>query len=76
MAHEEQGLFVSKAVLEKVYESMQDETGGPMDDLDADLDVDNHLHFIDAFEMPWWQYSLERQTFEKYVAGSCSVILC
>ncbi|KAH7105408.1 epsilon DNA polymerase [Auriculariales sp. MPI-PUGE-AT-0066] len=62
---EDQGNFVSKPTLQKVYESMQDENAEAADVLDADADLDNHLHFIDAFEMPWWQYSLERQTFEK-----------
>ena len=51
--------------MKKVYEAMQDQGDTEMDDLDADADVDNHLFFVDAFEMPWWQYSLERQTFEK-----------
>lgn len=59
---------MSKAVLLKVYEAMQDQGEKEVDQFDPEADVDNHLHFVDAFDMPWWQYSLERQTFEKCVS--------
>ena len=57
--------FVSKAVLTRVYEAMQDQGEKEVDQFDPETDVDNHLFFVDAFEMPWWQFSMERQTFEK-----------
>jgi DNA polymerase epsilon subunit 2 len=62
--------FVSKEILEKVYESMQDATTDQLE-TDANSDIENHLFFVDAFEMPWWQYSLERQTFEMYAIVVC-----
>lgn len=58
--------FVSKEVLDQVYKSLQEDTE-PTVEHEAELDIDNHVFFVDAFEMPWWQYSLERQTFEKSV---------
>ena len=33
---------------------------------EEDIDPEHHLHFINAFEMPWWHFSHERQTFERY----------
>lgn len=29
------------------------------------IDPNHHFHIIDAFEMPAWQWSIERKTFEK-----------
>ena len=57
--------FVSKQVLDKVYDAMQDATPETDEDGQAVVDVENHLFFINAFEMPFFQFSLERQTFEK-----------
>ena len=46
-------------------QAMQDQGEKERDQFDPEIDVDHHLFFVDAFEMPWWQYSLERGTFEK-----------
>lgn len=49
---------------------MQLDTGNPSATqatlLDTDeLDPEQHLHFINAMEMPRWLYSHERRSFEK-----------
>lgn len=55
---------VSVDVLKRLYESLQDQ--GDRTDLEKDIiDPENHLHFVDAFEMPRWTWSAERGTFEK-----------
>ncbi|KAJ3933098.1 MAG: DNA polymerase alpha/epsilon subunit B-domain-containing protein [Lentinula lateritia] len=54
---------VSIEVLQKVYERLQDQ-GQSQVEAEA-LDPDSHLHFINAFEMPSWHWSIERGTFEK-----------
>lgn len=57
---------VSIDVLKRVYESLQDQ--GERTQVEKELiDPENHLYFIDAFEMPRWVWSPERSTFEKYV---------
>ncbi|KIK68037.1 hypothetical protein GYMLUDRAFT_238205 [Collybiopsis luxurians FD-317 M1] len=54
---------VSIEVLQKVYEILQDQGQNEVET--EALDPDAHLHFIDAFEMPCWHWSIERGTFEK-----------
>ncbi|KAF8205068.1 DNA polymerase alpha/epsilon subunit B-domain-containing protein [Pholiota molesta] len=55
---------VSVDVLQRVYEALQDQ--GERTQIEKELiDPENHLHFIDAFEMPRWTWSHERGTFEK-----------
>ncbi|KAF8974466.1 DNA polymerase epsilon, subunit B [Flammula alnicola] len=55
---------VSVDVLKRVYESLQDQ--GERTQVEKELiDPENHLFFIDAFEMPRWTWSQERGTFEK-----------
>ncbi|KAH7887661.1 DNA polymerase epsilon, subunit B [Phlebopus sp. FC_14] len=55
---------VSLAILQRVYNALQDQGSG--DPTDAELlDPESHLYVIDAFEMPPWNWSLERGTFER-----------
>ncbi|CAA7259855.1 unnamed protein product [Cyclocybe aegerita] len=55
---------VSKEVLQRVYESLQDQ--GERTQVEKEIiDPENHLFIIDAFEMPRWTWSQERGTFEK-----------
>jgi DNA polymerase epsilon subunit 2 len=55
---------VSIEVLQRVYESLQDQ-GQRTDTEKEAIDPENHLFVIDAFEMPLWHWSPERGTFEK-----------
>lgn len=58
---------MSEEILRRVYESLQDQ-GNDSDEVETErIDPDNHLFFIDAFEMPLWHWSQERGTFEKCV---------
>ncbi|KDR83646.1 hypothetical protein GALMADRAFT_235957 [Galerina marginata CBS 339.88] len=62
---------VSVEVLSRVYESFQDQ--GDRTQAEKELiDPENHLFFIDAFEMPRWTWSQERGTFEKSSVPSTS----
>jgi DNA polymerase epsilon subunit 2 len=55
---------VSLDILQRVYETVQ-EQGNASNDLDKEaLDPESHLFFINAFEMPLWHWSPERGTFE------------
>jgi len=57
---------VSVEVLKRVYESLQDQ--GERTQVEKEfIDPENHLFFIDAFEMPRWTWSQERGTFERCV---------
>jgi len=57
---------VSVEVLKRVYESLQDQ--GERTQVEKEfIDPENHLFFIDAFEMPRWMWSQERGTFERCV---------
>ncbi|KAI0771567.1 epsilon DNA polymerase [Trametes elegans] len=55
---------VSLDVLHRVYEAFQNGEGGGAPEHTL-LDPDNHLFVIDAFEMPLWNWSTERSTFER-----------
>ena len=55
---------VSLDVLQRVYENFQDAEDDGEDDY---MDPDSHMHFIDAFEMPLWNWSTERSSFERYI---------
>ena len=57
---------VSVNVLKRVYESLQNQGERPEIEKEI-IDPENHLFFIDAFEMPRWTWSQERGTFEMYV---------
>jgi DNA polymerase epsilon subunit 2 len=56
---------VSLQVLNRVYQNLQ--TSGDQRSLkeDAYLDPEDHLHFVNAYEMPLWHWSPERGSFEK-----------
>jgi DNA polymerase epsilon subunit 2 len=54
---------VSLAILQRVYESVQDQG---IETEKESIDPESHLFFIDAFDMPLWRWSQERGTFEKY----------
>ncbi|PPQ77434.1 hypothetical protein CVT25_011016 [Psilocybe cyanescens] len=58
---------VSVEILKRVYESFQDQGDGTTAEKEL-IDPDNHLFFVDAFEMPRWTWSAERGTFEKHSA--------
>ena len=55
---------VSVEVLQRVYESFQDESEHAEKEF---IDPENHLFVINAFEMPRWTWSQERGTFERYI---------
>ncbi|KAL7282368.1 hypothetical protein ACG7TL_003838 [Trametes sanguinea] len=55
---------VSLEVLHRVYEAFQNGEGEGAQD-QALLDPDHHMFVIDAFEMPLWNWSTERSTFER-----------
>jgi DNA polymerase epsilon subunit 2 len=55
---------VSIDVLQRVYESLQDQ-GQRSDPEKEAIDPESHLFVIDAFEMPLWHWAPERGTFEK-----------
>jgi DNA polymerase epsilon subunit 2 len=56
---------VSVEILKRVYNSLQDQ-GQKSDDKEL-LDPDNHLHTINAFEMPLWHWYPESGTFQRFV---------
>lgn len=57
---------MSLEILQRAYDTFQN--GGEGGDGEEDfLDPDAHLHFIDAFEMPLWNWSTEKGTFERLV---------
>lgn len=62
---------MTKNILERVYHSIgtsddPDYIGNPLDA--EEMDPESHLYFINAFEMPLWNYSHERNTFEMWVS--------
>ena len=60
---------VSLPILERVYNLLQEQEERAANDEDIDLllEPDDHLYFVDAFDMPPWHWSVERGTFEKCV---------
>jgi DNA polymerase epsilon subunit 2 len=56
---------VSLEVLSRVYDNMRNQGDRSFEDSKETLDPDSHLHFVDAFDMPLWNWSGERGTFEK-----------
>ena len=58
---------VSLDVLGRVYGNMRNQGDRSLEDSRETLDPDSHLHFVDAFDMPLWHWSVERGTFEKWV---------
>ena len=58
---------VSLDILRRIYISVRekdDKIGGDGDDL---LNPEEHLFFVDAFEMPRWNWSTTRSSFERCV---------
>jgi len=56
---------VSIEILNRVYHSLQTSGDQRGRKEDAYLDPEDHLHFVNAFEMPLWHWSPERGSFEK-----------
>ncbi|KAH9951642.1 epsilon DNA polymerase [Amylocystis lapponica] len=63
---------VSLDVLQRVYESFQGSGDNQSQGESELLDPDSHLFFINAFEMPAWNWSHERSTFER-AAGTLTM---
>lgn len=61
-------MVVRLDVLKRVYEAMQN--AQPEMEKHGVLDVESHLHFIDAFEIPLWHWSSERSGFERSLTKS------
>lgn len=56
---------VSLDVLQRIYESLQDQGDRTNDGSKETLDPESHLYFVNAFDMPLWHWSVERGSFEK-----------
>ncbi|KAI0251432.1 epsilon DNA polymerase [Lactifluus subvellereus] len=56
---------VSIQILNRVYQALQTSGDQRTRKEDAYLDPEDHLHFVNAFEMPLWHWSPERGSFEK-----------
>ena len=55
---------VSVDILRRVYDTFQ-KNGEAAEGEDDFLDPEAYLHFIDAFEMPLWNWSTEKGTFDR-----------
>ena len=68
VTHTDAQMKVSSEILQRVYEAFQSggDNGGAEDEI---LDPDRQIHFINAYDMPLWNWSTERATFERYVSG-------
>lgn len=55
---------VSLSILQRVYEALQDQGSGDHAETEL-LDPESHLYVVDAFDMPAWNWSHERGTFER-----------
>lgn len=60
---------VSLPVLQRVYAGLQEKEDREANDEDDLLNIEDHLFFIDSYEMPAWHWSQSRSTFEKCVLG-------
>ena len=56
---------VSVAVLQRVYQLLQGSSTAASSVEQDILDVDAHIFVVNAFEMPQWNWSSERSTFEQ-----------
>ena len=56
---------VSVTVLQKVYQLLQGSSSTASSVEQDILDVDAHIFVVDAFEMPQWNWSSERSTFDQ-----------
>lgn len=71
MSRADAAMKVSLSILQRVYDALQDQGSGDRAEAEL-LDPESHLYVVDAFEMPAWNWSHERGTFERYV--SCRVL--
>ncbi|KIJ70051.1 hypothetical protein HYDPIDRAFT_104735 [Hydnomerulius pinastri MD-312] len=55
---------VNLTILQRVYDALQDQGSGDAAETEL-LDAESHLYVVDAFDMPAWNWSHERGTFEK-----------
>jgi DNA polymerase epsilon subunit 2 len=62
--HQDAAMKVSVEILNRVYQTLQTSDQRTRKE-DGYLDPEDHLHFVDAFEMPLWHWSPERGSFEK-----------
>ncbi|KAI5124943.1 hypothetical protein M0805_007370 [Coniferiporia weirii] len=56
---------VTLPVLQRVYLNLQEKEEKMENGEDELLDPEDHLYFVDAYEMPLWHWSQTRSTFEK-----------
>ena len=56
---------VSVAVLQRVYQLLQGSSTAASSVEQDILDADAHIFVVNAFEMPQWNWSPERSTFEQ-----------
>jgi DNA polymerase epsilon subunit 2 len=56
---------VSVAVLQRVHQLLQGSSTAASSIEQDILDVDAHMFVVDAFEIPQWNWSSERSTFEQ-----------
>lgn len=56
---------VSVAALQRVYQLLQGSSTSASSIEQDILDVDAHIFIVGAFEMPQWNWSSERSTFEQ-----------
>jgi DNA polymerase epsilon subunit 2 len=62
---EDAAMKVSIEILNRVYQTLQASGDQRTRKEDAYLDPEDHLHFVNSFEMPLWHWSPERGSFEK-----------
>lgn len=58
---------VTLPILQRVYLSLQEKEEKKETGEDELLNPEDHIEFIDAYEMPLWHWSQARGTFEKCV---------
>jgi DNA polymerase epsilon subunit 2 len=63
--HQDAAMKVSVEILNRVYQALQTSGDQRTRKEDGYLDPEDHLHIVDAFEMPRWHWSPERGSFEK-----------
>ena len=64
-SRQDASMKVSVEILNRVYQTLQTSADQRTRKEDGYLDPEDHLHFVDAFEMPLWHWSPERGSFEK-----------
>ena len=57
-------MIISLDILQRVYNSLQHRSG-----VNDYSDPDAHIRFINAFEMPRWNWSTQKATFERYLCS-------